>query len=146
MGYSEALEAAGAKVIEYKEFGSYQGDWLAFVEYNGEKGIVEGSYGSCSGCDAFEAEFGWTNGPTEKDGKYYRTYWHEEDNEIPKEEFDKINQEIQVKLADFGSSYLVGGVYGKDHYENRLANLKSDDWFDQETKELCEWAISRDWD
>lgn len=55
--YSGALEAAGAKVLAYSEFGSYQGDWFALVEYQGQTGWVLGSYGSCSGCDAFQAEF-----------------------------------------------------------------------------------------
>lgn len=59
MSYAEALEAAGAVVIEFEEFGSYQGDWWAKVRYKGVEGWVCGSYGSCSGCDAFEAEFGW---------------------------------------------------------------------------------------
>lgn len=57
--YQEALEAAGAVVLEFEDFGSYQGDWLAVVEYDGWRGLVRGSYGSCSHCDAFEAEFDW---------------------------------------------------------------------------------------
>lgn len=58
MSYEMCLEKAGAKVIAFENFGSYQGDWLAYVEYKGEKGFVAGSYGSCSYCDAFESEFG----------------------------------------------------------------------------------------
>ena len=60
MSYQEALEAAGATVHAFEFFGSYQGDWWAKVTYNGETGWVHGSYGSCSGCDAFEAEFGFS--------------------------------------------------------------------------------------
>lgn len=56
--YPKALAAAGATVIAYDSFGSYQGDWLAKIEYNGVTGWVHGYYGSCSGWDAFEAEFG----------------------------------------------------------------------------------------
>jgi len=63
MSYREALEATGAKVWAFQEFGSYQGEWLALVEYKNIFGWIKGSYGSCSGCDAFEAEFGYgTNG------------------------------------------------------------------------------------
>ena len=40
MSYKNALKAAGAKVIEFKYFGSYQGDWVALVEYKGERGWV----------------------------------------------------------------------------------------------------------
>ena len=57
MSYEMCLVKAGAKVLAFQEFGDYQGSWYALVEYNGERGWVEGSYGSCSGCDAFEAEF-----------------------------------------------------------------------------------------
>ncbi len=59
MSYQQALEAAGCEVIEFQEFGSYQGEWLALVKYDGEIGVVDGCYGSCSGCDAFESEFGY---------------------------------------------------------------------------------------
>jgi hypothetical protein len=30
-GYQRALEAAGADIIEFQEFGSYQGDWFAVL-------------------------------------------------------------------------------------------------------------------
>ena len=35
MSYEQALEAAGVEVIEYVEFGSYQGDWLCLIRDNG---------------------------------------------------------------------------------------------------------------
>lgn len=57
MSYKAALVAAGADVMAFEEFGSYQGDWWAAVMYRGEMGFVRGSYGSCSGCDSFQAEF-----------------------------------------------------------------------------------------
>lgn len=57
MGYQVALESAGAEVVEYIESGDYQGTWLALVHYKGKMGWVHGEYGSCSGCDAFAAEF-----------------------------------------------------------------------------------------
>ena len=58
MTYKDALEAAGAIVHAYEEFGSYQGDWFALVTYKGKTGWVHGYFGSCEGCDAFRAEFG----------------------------------------------------------------------------------------
>lgn len=79
MSYAKSIEAAGAKVLDYEQFGSYQGDWWALVEYNGRKGFVGGSYGSCSGCDAFEAEFSWN---------------------------DEDRPDYQDRLRDFGKSYL----------------------------------------
>lgn len=59
MGYKEALEFAGAKVLAFEEFGSYQGDWLAKVQYRGDTFWLRDYYGSCSGCDAFQADVGW---------------------------------------------------------------------------------------
>ena len=74
-GYQRAMEAAGASVPAFAEFGSYQGDWWAVVIYEGKVGYVNGSYGSCSGCDAFECEFGWGNDETpEKLAAFGREY------------------------------------------------------------------------
>lgn len=87
MGYEEALEAAGAKVHDFMESGDYQGTWYAIVEYKGETGLVTGDYGSCSGCDAFQDEFGWSD--DEKDG-------------------------YQERLADFGRQYL-GNIVSFDN-------------------------------
>lgn len=61
MSYELALGAAGAEVLEFQSFGSYQGDWWAYVRYKKKHGWVTGSFGSCSVCDAFEAEFGWSD-------------------------------------------------------------------------------------
>lgn len=66
MSYIKCLELAGATVEMERSFGSYQGDWWARVEYKGVRGWVHGSYGSCSGCDSFEAEFGSTESECEE--------------------------------------------------------------------------------
>lgn len=137
MSYQLALEAAGFKTIEFKEFGSYQGEWIAYGEYGGETGFVEGYYGSCSGCDAFYAQFGYGE-PYEADGKYFVKY-----DEVNEDDFKKACADYKSNLAEFGASYLTGGLYDKQHYANRLAELKEGDWFDTETKELCEWALSK---
>lgn len=78
MSYQSALEAAGAEVIQFEYFGSYQGDWLALVRVDGALGVVEGWYGSCSYCDAFESEFGYS----------------------------ESGEDYQERLADFGRGYL----------------------------------------
>lgn len=82
-GYISALEAAGAKVLDYEAFGSYQGDWFALVDHKGEVGFVHGAYGSCSGCDAFEADISYH-------------YWDDDLSDSDKEKM----------LADFGEPYL----------------------------------------
>lgn len=79
MGYQEAMEAAGANILDFEQFGSYQGDWYARVEYAGREFFVAGSYGSCSGCDSFEAEFGYN---------------------------DENKPDYQTRLAEFGRGYL----------------------------------------
>lgn len=59
-GYEAALQAAGVVVEGFENFGSYKGAWWAKVKApDGKSYFVEGSFGSCSYCDAFEAEFGW---------------------------------------------------------------------------------------
>jgi hypothetical protein len=108
-----------------------------------EKGIVEGSYGSCSGCDSFLAEFNYTEIPTLSDGKFYRSEmtW-DETEECTEEEYNKLLLQYEDRLLNFGMSYL-DSLYGKDHYKNRLSQLDKDDWFDEETKEYCQWAINQ---
>lgn len=47
------------ELLYFREFGSYQGDWL-IVSYDHRKNeylLWEGGYGSCSGCDAFQDTF-----------------------------------------------------------------------------------------
>lgn len=78
MTYMSALEAAGARVKDFKSFGDYQGRWVALVEYEGVTAWVSGAYGSCSHCDAFEAEFG----------------------------FAYEDEDYDVRLKKFGKSYL----------------------------------------
>jgi hypothetical protein len=98
MSYEQALEAAGAKVLQFEQFGSYQGEWFALVELNGETGWVNGWYGSCTGCDAFEAEFGW-NEEYCAEHRYGR-------NKPDCADCDKTKADRAAKLADFGKTYL----------------------------------------
>ena len=150
MGYQMCLEKAGANVLDFKYFGSYQGDWLAFVEYKGEKGIVQGSYGSCSHCDSFESEFGYSEQPEIKDGKFYKNgnTWND-DNACTEEEYNEAVEEYEERLSDFGKTYLESNgkpdLYSLEHYEQRLSRLDSDDWFNEEEKEYILWAINMAW-
>ena len=64
--YEDALKMAGAEVICFERFGSYQGDWWAKVRFQGKEGWVNGSYGSCSGCDEIESlDNCWEDHPEE---------------------------------------------------------------------------------
>lgn len=80
MSYQEALEAAGARVITFEQFGDWQGSWLALVDYQGQRAWVQGAFGSCNHCDAFQAEFDWDS--------------------------DFACEDVQQRLAQFGQSYL----------------------------------------
>lgn len=107
MGYQEAMEAAGAKVIDMVGFNDYQGTWYALVEYKGERGWVTGYYGSCSGCDAFEGEFEWNA----SDGEDY-----------------------QKRLADFGRGYLMHIMTNEEMLEE--GKSYADDFWDTDAKEV----------
>ena len=109
MGYSSALVAAGAEVVDFDTFGDYQGTWIAEVKYNGQHGFVVGFYGSCSGCDAFEAEFDYA--------------YAEEDNSY------------QERLKAFGESYLRHILTLEDVKHDYA---KCEDW-DHEGTAIKEW-------
>ena len=103
-GYAESLKAAGAEVLGFEMFGSYQGSWLALVRVGGALRAIRGYYGSCSGCDAFQDEMGYEShvvidhGGTET--------WHDP------EDADRFVagcakcEAWRDKLAAFGRKYL----------------------------------------
>lgn len=91
MSYAAALEAGGAEVHEIGFFGDYQGAWAAHVTVpGGGTGIIRGYYGSCSGCDAYEAACDY--GPWDCD----------QDNPADPEECAAHKE----KIAEFGRSYF----------------------------------------
>lgn len=101
MGYKESMEAAGATVHDFKEFGSYQGDWWARVTLpDGREGWINGSYGSCSGCDAFEAEFSWSDETCAE-----HSYEHGPHVDAC-EDCQKAKKTRTEQLARFGAGYL----------------------------------------
>lgn len=120
MSYQSALEAAGAEVLDFDQFGSYQGDWLALVRVDGVLGVAEGSYGSCSGCDAFEGEFGWN---------------------------DEDSDDYQERLADFGRGYLPAWTLSE--IIERLERVVADeDWGDyaEMLAKVKEWQSVYDYE
>lgn len=126
MSYKQALEAAGAVVVEYEQFGTYQGDWFALVDYNGERGWVRGSYGSCSGCDAFDAEFGYNYGRCAR--HQYRDGGDCADCVQARADYDR-------RLAEFGRSYLEP-LRATDDIRSELAK---DARWDLEAEEALKW-------
>ena len=103
MGYRDSLEAAGAEVLQFAKFGDYSGEWFAKVRYNGETGWIQDWYGSCSYCDAFQAEFDWDS-----------DFMCEED--------------VQERLANFGKRYL-GSILPASHFlENVISEYTDDEY------------------
>jgi hypothetical protein len=124
--YSSALEAAGAVVHAFEHFGSYQGDWWAKVTYKGETGYVHGYYGSCSVCDAFEAEFGWNEESCE-------THAYDPQRECPA--CDAAKAAHAEKLRAFGAEYLDVVLSKEAAVAEASKNL---DW-DSDAQEMVNW-------
>jgi hypothetical protein len=101
VSYRRAIEAAGAVVHEYGAFGDYQGTWWAKVTFEGKNGWVRGNYGSCSGCDAFQEEFGYDT--REECDEHAFEYPVPEDCVHCK----RAKAAYQTKLIAFGLSYLT---------------------------------------
>jgi hypothetical protein len=119
MGYQEALEAAGATVRAFQEFGSYQGDWWAFVALpDGKHGWINGSYGSCSVCDAFQSEF-----DDDEKCESHQLVW---DPPVDCPDCVKAREGRAVRLADFGRSYLDGLMSQADAEAKAAKDLKWD--------------------
>lgn len=129
MSYEKALNAAGAKVIQFKEFGSYQGDWLALVEVEGKLQWVQGCYGSCSGCDAFEDEFGWRDLP-ESVGE---SFW---DGSEYRQAAESDVEAYRVRLAEFGKTYLNGSMT----QEQIEVYVRENQGWDYEAQEMIDFV------
>jgi hypothetical protein len=101
MSYTEALEAAGARVEKFQKFGSYQGYWLALVGFQGRKLWVHCRFGSYSGCDAFEAY-----APRKCQEHRYCS-----SSEKPGQctACDSAKVEYETRLATFGLQHLTAG-------------------------------------
>lgn len=124
MSYREALEAAGATVEAFKRFGSYQGDWWAKTS----EGWISGAYGSCSGCDAFEAEFGYESSRCDE---------HQYDYDAKPDCADcQLNAaSFQDRLIAFGSEYLCNPLTQEDAEKEAARNIE----WDLGATEMVEW-------
>ena len=112
MGYTSALKAAGIDVLLFKHFGSYQGDWWAKVVVGNETGWIHGSFGSCSECDAFQAEVG------------YEPFSSKDDPDLTEEERREW-EDYDARLKQFGESYISSFVTKEEAIKIASVNL---DW------------------
>jgi hypothetical protein len=126
MSYQLALEAAGARVLAFEQFGSYQGDWWARVRVGRRIGWIGGSFGSCSGCDAFEAEFGYAN-----DACRDKHYSH-----APECEGCIAAKAVyQKRLSDFGATYIESMMSKIDAIKKASENLR----WDGDAQNMVDW-------
>jgi hypothetical protein len=112
VNYEDTFEAVPGVSVEWCEyFGSYQGRMVAKITVDGEDGpqYILDYYGSCSGCDSFEAEFGYRYG----------------DNEPTKED-----------LAAFGQSYVDAAISLDEAIQQLMP--KPGSWYDTEDKEVLD--------
>ena len=137
VGYEKALLAAGAEVLAYKSFGSYQGDWYCIAKVEGRVKIVHGSYGSCSHCDAFENEFGY--GARDMcDEHYYSRFGSK--TEDPCEACKRAKETYDAKLIEFGKTYL--DLCSQETPEAYIRSVKERlDW-DTDSQEIIDWLTA----
>jgi hypothetical protein len=128
MSYEFVLKFAGAKVIDYKEFGSYQGNWIAVIKKGKSYCFVIDYFGSCSGCDAFQSEFGGTV-------HFQNDVHHNIFDEKFYEDCEKC-QEIKQNLIKFGKNYLLGAM----NYERALKKVSENSSWDYEAQEMIDFV------
>lgn len=128
MSYKHALEVAGIPVLAFEAFGSYQGNWLAKVP----GGYICGAYGSCSGCDAYESEFGYSFHEWCDDH-----YGH---NEPSCNACKKAKAQYDERLIAFGRNYieqLTDAASLRERFEEQA------EW-DMEAKAILEWLAEQE--
>ena len=119
--YKDILERIYDKVYLYKEYGSYQGDWLAHVKKGDEEFWLWGWYGSCSGCDWFQGE-----------ENYPWFYGNEEpDFEVAKKLYEKETKRL---IKSFVSDYDAN-KFTKEELITYLEN-KLKEWDDDDQREM----------
>ena len=129
MSYQEALEAAGATVEHIEYFGSYQGDWLAVVTYKGVRGIIHSWYGSCTGCDAFQAEFGYNYGSCDE---------HYGDLDPKCRECRRVKTSYDKRLRAMGKRLLDGMLTSAEIEALRLRFVEQGEW-DYDANATVRW-------
>lgn len=57
-GYEDIARVHGRRALLYERFGDWQGEWMMLARDDYEYVLYRDWFGSCSGCDAYEGEFG----------------------------------------------------------------------------------------
>jgi hypothetical protein len=133
MGYIGAMTAAGATVHESKSFGDYQGTTIARVTFEGTTGFVVFSFGSCSYCDAWQAEFGYGDEP------YCDEHWTDE-QALGCEDCATDKAKYTPRFIAFGQSYLKRLATAAEV----LAEYPVDpEWDDPKDRAIRQWVQAR---
>lgn len=107
--YEIVAWANDQRSLYYHEFGSYQGEWV-LISKNGEYYIYKGSYGSCSGCDHYEAEMSYDSDTiTKAKAKEFSKDY------LP---FLKVPVTTMVKLVERGTLQQIFPANFRDSYSD----------------------------
>lgn len=128
--YKEAIEAAGAEVLAFETFGSYQGDWLAKIKIDGKVKYIHDYYGSCSHCDAFESDFGFVSHSCGNDD-YYDPFWEDDGFRDNCSEC----QNLKKRFVEFGQNYVDNAVSFEECMKIASENLE----WDMDAQDLVDW-------
>lgn len=110
-GYPIIAWANGQKLIHYHEFGSYQGEWLMLAKGEKDYFVYKDYYGSCSGCDSYQAEEPKTLSQAKKFAESYKS-------------FIEVPIETMRNLVTRGTLHKIFPANVKDSY----SDLKPDEF------------------
>lgn len=133
MSYLETFERAGAEILANQEFGDWQGTGLTKVNYKGKVGWIEYAYGSCSGCDAYEAELG---------------YCWDEACDAHRYSFDQDCDDCQVRAEDYRRAQVAFALpyletlYSQDEIEAAYAKRKTKYTWDGEAERMYDFVVA----
>lgn len=141
MSYEQALTAAGATVHASEHFGSYQGEALADLTYEGRRGILSFGFGSCSGCDSWEAFEGYGDNESCPDHKY----------EYNSSVTDRcvlcgVAKALwQSRVADFGRDMLNGVMFTTAELARYREQLVEQTEWDHDAQAQLRWFDEHVW-
>lgn len=120
--YEDILERIYDKVYLYKEYGSWQGDWIAHVRKGDQEFWIKGYYGSCSGCDWLQGEekYPWFYSDEAPSFEVVKKLYEEETNRL-----------IKAFEEDYGAD-----IYTKEEMLKYLQSQIDDGWDDSDTREM----------
>jgi hypothetical protein len=140
MPYIEALKQAGAEVLANKRFGSYQGDWVVKLSYNGVNGWTIFGFGSCSGCDSYEARFSRVENHAHEDNKYFSPDCHIEEARNMSSKCQPCAVFLN-ELSDFGKEYLDDVMTQEEAEAKASENIE----WDMEAGEMLAFIKGNTW-